>query len=82
MNAPSKKALATAFAALTALTLATGCSYEAIPGVIGGSLVGPAVGAGGAGAAGGAVGTNGSMIRGGAPAGAPVGAGGVLPGLP
>ncbi|BAX91636.1 hypothetical protein [Mycobacterium shigaense] len=82
MNAPSKKVLATAFAALVALTLPTGCGYEAIPGVIGGTVVGPVGGAGGAGAAGGAFGTNGGLVRGNVPAGAPAGAGGVLPQLP
>lgn len=82
MNAPSKKVLTTAFAALAALMLPTGCGYEAIPGVIGGAVVGPVSGAGGAAGAGGAVGTHGGVVRGNIPAGAPAGAGGVLPMLP
>jgi hypothetical protein len=81
MNVPRKKVMATAFAAL-ALMLPPGCGYEAIPGVIGGSLVGPAGGAGTAGTTGGVLGTHGGVIRGDVPAGAPAGAGGVLPMLP
>jgi hypothetical protein len=82
MNAPRKKVLATTFAALVALTLSTACSFEAIPGVVGGSVVGPVGGAGGASGVGGGIGAHGGNVGGGVPAGAPVGAGGVLPGLP
>jgi hypothetical protein len=79
MNARGKKILITLFAASITVMLPTGCSFEAVPGIIGGGSVGPISGAGGAGAAGGAAGTGSGMVRGGITAGSMGGAGGTIP---
>jgi hypothetical protein len=81
MNARGKKILML-FAASIAVMLPTGCAFEAVPGIIGGSAVGPISGAGSAGAAGGAAGTGGGMGRGGVTAGSMSGVGGTLPAPP
>jgi hypothetical protein len=81
MNARGKKILVTLFAA-SITVMPTGCAFEAVPGIIGGSAVGPISGAGSAGAAGGVAGTGGGMGRGGVTAGSMSGVGGTLPAPP
>jgi hypothetical protein len=79
MNARGKKILITLFAAAITVMLPAGCAFEAVPGIIGGSAVGPISGAGAAGGAGGAAGSGSGMVRGGINAGSMGGAGGTLP---